>query len=225
MLIKAFAAWNSDKVPRLAASLSFYAVLSLAPLLVLAVALASPFLGSQAVRSQVFHDARLAFGGGAAELLDTLLVGAAHPAGSIAAAVVGLTLALFGASNLFLQLEDSVMTIWKLPVEGGGWKKLLTYRAFAVLLVIAFALLIFAWLALDAWLGWFARHLGGRIALRLASLILSLIFMFGVSAIAFKALPRRLVAWPDVWPGAILTAIGFVATKYLLSLYFSFSSV
>lgn len=225
LLVKAALNWNEDRIPRLSASLAFYAVLSLAPLLVLSVAIVGPLLGGAAVRARMFREAAATFGRGAAQFLDSLITSAAHPGASILAGLISLLLALYGASSLFLQLEDSVNAIWRVEPRRGALRAFIVGRAVSISMVLVSAMIVFAWLAIDSWLGFMVRHAGIHGLWRTVSVVLSFFFMLGVCSISFKSLPHRMVAWIDVLPGSLVAALGFVISKLLLSLYFTYSSV
>lgn len=225
LLAEAGKRWGEDRVPRLSAALAFFTVLSLSPLLLLAVAIGSSMLGEDSTRARLFQEVRLNLGLESAKLLDSFIVHTANAGGGYVAGLVSLAVAIFGASNLFIHLEDGINGIWRLSSGTSAIKRFLLSRMLAILMVLCFALLVFAWTAVDSWLGWRIAHAGVHHLWRLASIFLSFFFMLAVSSATYRSLPRNQVQWSDTWPGAIVTSIGFVASKFALSLYFAFSSV
>src|SRR5688572_1279991 len=136
--------WRADKAQRLGAALAYYAVFSLAPLLLLAVALASLYYGPRAARGELQEKLADAIGPQAATAVQDLLGEAHFSGGTWAATLVGLGMALFGASGVFLQLQDALNTIWRVEPSGRrGPIRLLLERFWsflAVVLVIALVL-------------------------------------------------------------------------------------
>ena len=225
LLAESWRSWNNDRASRLAASFAFYAVLSLSPLLVFAVAIASSVMSDLEVKTRVLREARVNLGPQTATFLDGLITNTSAPRANYIAGAVSLVFVLFGASNLFVQLEDTVNVIWRMQGPKNAIKGFIVSRALSVLMVILFSVAIFAWVALDSWLGWIVRHAGINHGWRFGSMIFSFFFMLGVCSVTFRSLPRKMVAWKDVWPGALITSLGFVLTKFILSLYFSYSGL
>lgn len=222
---KAFKNWQEDNAPRLAASFSFYAMLALSPMLVVAVAIASRFLGTSQAGLHIVHVAQSYLGKGGSEFLEQLVQSSSKPTTSIVASVISIGLAIFGASNLFQQLSDSVNYMWGAKPSQGGIKNFLIGKVTAIVMMIVFAALFVAWLAVDSWLGYMERHVPGFQGWQLVSLLASTVFLTFVFAASFRAMPQGMVAWGDVWYGAIAAAIGFALAKFLLGLYFAYSGV
>ncbi len=225
LFLQTFKSWSEDRASRLAAAFAFYAVLSLSPLLVFAVALAGSALSDIDVKTRVLREARVNFGPQTAAFLQSLISNAASPGAGYVAGVISLTFVLFGASNLFVQLEDTVNFIWRIKSTRSIVRGFFVTRAFSIAMVLVFSIAVFAWVVLDSWLGWIVKHAGIHHGWRISSIVFSFFFMLGMCAVAFRSLPRNMVAWHDVWPGAVVTALGFVVTKFILSLYFTYSSV
>ena len=222
---KAFEGWVKDNATRLSAALAFYAMLSLSPTLVLAVAISSRVLGSSHEGMHVVHLAEGYLGKSGSAFLETLIQTSARPGTSIIASLLSLGVAMFGASNLFAQLNESVNSIWNANPWSPGIKGFVVSKAVSILMFIAFAMLFVTWLALDSWVGWIEAHTPGFQGWAMVSFVVSLLFLTLVFAAAFRAIPHGMVAWGDVWIGAITTAFGFAVSKFLLSLYFSYSTV
>ena len=225
LYLKAFQSWIKDGAPRLAAAFSFYAMLALSPLLVLGVAIASRILGDSQEGMHVVHIAEGYLGREGSKFLESLIQNSAKPGASAIASALSIAVAIYGATNLFGQLSESVNTIWNAKSGSAGIKGFLLNKVIAVAMFLAFSAVFVAWLGIDSWLGWLEAHTPGVQGWELWSVLISAIFLTGVFGVSFRALPKGMVAWGDVWIGAITTAVGFSVSKFLLSLYFSYSSV
>lgn len=222
---KAFQNWQEDNAPRLSASFSFYAMLAMAPMLVVSVAVASRFLGTSQAGLHIVHVAQSYLGKAGSEFLEQLVQSTSKPATSAIASLISIGLAIFGASNLFAQLSDSVSYIWNAKPSQGGLKNFLLGKITAIAMFVIFAALFVVWLGVDSWLGYMERHIHGFQGWQVISLFASTLFLTIVFAISFRSLPKGMVAWGDVWYGAITTALGFAVAKFLLGLYFAYSGV
>lgn len=225
LLVKAFKNWQEDNAPRLAASFSFYAMLALSPMLVVAVAIASRFLGTSQAGLHIVHVAESYLGKGGSAFLEQLVQSASKPTTSIVASLISIGLAIFGASNLFQQLSDSVNYMWGAKPSQGGIKNFLLSKVTAIVMMIVFSALFVAWLGVDSWIGYMERQTPGFQGWSIISLFASTLFLTLVFAASFRAMPQGMVAWGDVWYGAIAAAIGFALAKFLLGLYFAYSGV
>lgn len=225
LALKTLANWSEDNVPRLAAAFSFYAILSLAPLLVLAVAIGGMYLGNRAVEGRVISEATATLGGDSAKLIGSLIDSAHQKTDLSIAALISLVVTFFSASNLFLQLDDSVNAIWDIKQTGSAVRNLVVTRIVAFLSVLVFGAIVLAWLVLDSWLTWIAQKTPGFQGWPYLSFGVAVVFLIGVFAVSFKSLPKGKVAWKDVWIPAVVTGVGIAASKFLLSLYFSHAGV
>jgi membrane protein len=218
--------WGDDQVPRLSAALTFYAMLSLAPMLVLAVTTAGFMYGEESARANITEQIKSALGEAQAAFVKSLLQPHSEQAG-IWAAVFSIAVLLFGASGLAEQLRDSVNAIWGLKAPQGGFLTIVKRKVFAILGVVLAAVVLLGWMILDAWLQWLSKNTVESAAplWQAVSLIVSVVLLSLVFGAMFKALPRKRVAWNDVWFAAVFTSLAFTAGRYLLSLYFAFASV
>lgn len=227
LLAKTFANWSQDNVPRLAAAFSFYAVLSIAPVLVLAVTIASIILRNVDVQQQLFRTVKEFAGGSESvvELLKDLIKNTQKGGTGTIAAIISFVVTFFSASNLFLQLQDTVNSIWGIQQRGPMIRQFITTRILAFVAVAVFGALMIAWLAVDSWLSWVARHTPGFNIGPLLSLVGAAAFFTGALAVAYKGMPKGRVAWRDVWPGAAIAAVGIALSKLAFSAYFAYANV
>ncbi len=228
---KTIAEAGEDKIPRLAASLSYYTILSLSPLLALAVTLAGFVFGEEAARGQIARQLQTVFGRQAGEAIETIIANAHRPSAGALSAVVGGVVLLVGASGVFGELQDSLNTIWEVaPRPNRGVKGIVRDRflSFTMVLGVAFLLLVSLVIsaALSAFEDWFTATFGGSGQVwHIANLAFSLGMVALLFAVMFKVVPDVKIAWSSVWVGSFVTALLFVLGKFLIGLYVAKASV
>lgn len=223
--------WSEDNVTRLSAALAFYTVLSSAPLLVLALALAGAVFGEDAARGQIASELSRVVGPAAGAGIETLLAEARAPDEGLLGSLASLVVLLFGASGVFGELQFAMNAIWNVPPKAHtGALEFMRERAMSFAMVISVALLLFASLLASTLLSaagkFFDDALPGGAALwelvnfGLSALLIALLF-----ALVFKVIPDTRVAWRDVWPGALATSLLFSLGKFVLGWYLGRASV
>ncbi len=226
------AEWQRDKVSRLAAALAYYTTFSLAPILVIVIAVASFLFEQSTVQTRVIEQLQGLLGQNGADLVQEMLVSAqANEGDGFWATVISVGLLILGASGLFIQLQDALNTVWNLEIkpDAGLWR-LIRDRllSFGMILVIGFLLLVSLLLsaALAAISGLFGDTLFGW---DLGWRILNAAVSFGIITLLFgliyKILPDATVSWRDVRVGAAMTALLFTLGKSLIGIYLGNSSV
>lgn len=225
LLAKTFENWSNDNIPRLAAAFSFYAVLSLAPVLVLVVVGAGYFYGEGAARDRLLSEVASAVGPQGKNLVAELIDNSNKPGASVIATLLSLMVTFFSASNLFIALQESINAIWGIQEKVSLVRGLILTRVTAFLSVMFFGVVVLGWLTLDSWLGWLSRRTEGFQGWQAVSFVVTLVFLTGVFLVALKQLPREKLQWSDVLPGAFATALGFGVSKLLLSFYFAYANV
>ena len=226
--------WARDDVPRLSASLAFYLILALSPLLLFLVGFIGLLPQTSSFQGAFLASIRDTIGQDQQQFIQTLMPQpGAHPATGIAATVIGLTLSLFGASGVFQQLRLAANTVWDVK-SAGGLKVALVARLGSLLMVFFGVAIAVAWVSFDTWL-LFLRHraqaesasVGLREvfwpAWRLVSFVISWAFWAPIHAAIFRYLPKVKVEMRDVWTAAILTALALAVAKLVLSDYFLYS--
>jgi membrane protein len=223
--------WVGDRCYRLGASLAYYAIFSLFPLLLLLVTVVGYLLGDSAsARLRLLDSLGGATGSPAVRSLldDTLASMQAHRAARGIGMVVGLVTLLFGASGVFSELDTSLNAIWRVSERSADtlWKSVLEFlrgKALAFGLVIASGVLFLASLATDTALNTFANAASGRFPIPFAwggvELLASIVFLTVSLAAMYRTLPHTRVAWRDVLGGALLAAALLTALKWLLAYY------
>jgi membrane protein len=216
---------SEDKIPRLAASLSYYTVLSLSPLLAVAIAIAGLVVGEEAARGQIAGELQSVFGLQAGEAIQTIVANAHRSGSGTLSTVVGGVVLLVGASGVFGELQDSLNTIWEVaPKPNRGIKGLLRDRFFSFTMVLGVAFLLLVSLLVSAALAaagkWFAASFSGSEGIWHAlNFVVSLGVIAVLFALLFKVVPDVTISWKDVWIGAVVTALLFVLGKFLIGLY------
>lgn len=228
--------WNRHNASRLGAAVAYYTALSVAPLLVLVVAIAGVAFGAQAVRGEIVWQVENLVGPDIARIIQDLLR-SAHQRGpsGVAATVIGAATLLLGASAVFSELRDALNIIWNAPGAQSGFTGMLRFRlfAFAVVLAVGFLLIVsLAASALLAFLGDFAKsHLaalqfsGILFTLKLVEPFLSVFVFTFLFALIYKYIPDVHIEWAEVWIGAAVTAVLFTIGKILIGLYLGKASV
>lgn len=216
---------GEDKIPRLAAALSYYTVLSLSPLLVVAIAVAGLVFGQQAAQGQITQQLQQVFGPEAGDALQTLVAHANKPGAGVISTVVGAVVLLFGASGVFGELQDSLNTIWEVtPRPDRGIMGIIRDRFFSFTMVVGVAFLLLVSLVISAVLAalgtWFESALGlPTWAWHVVNFAASFVIIAGLFALLFKVVPDVKISWRDVRVGAAVTALLFTIGKYLIGLY------
>jgi membrane protein len=222
---QAYNDWLQDRAPTLGAALAFYSILSIAPLLVIAVAIAALAFGQEAAHGRLLFELRGLLGEEGAGAVNEMLKHADKPAEGTLATVLGLVTLLFGASGVFGELQSAMNTIWKVPPRPHtGWMALVRQRFQSFAMVLGTGFLLLVSLILSAVIAGVGQIVGNVFPaveplLHLGSTLVTLIVASLLFAMIFKLLPDTPVAWRDVWVGALLTAALFTIGKTLIALY------
>lgn len=224
--------WQEDKVPLWAAALSYYTVFSIAPLLVIAIAIAGAVFGQEAAQGQMIGQIQGLVGREGAEAIQMMLQNASQPeSGGAIATIFSITILFLGASGVFGQLQDALNTIWGVkPKPGQGMMSFLQSRllSFAMVVVIGFLLLVSLILsAVLSLIGTWFGHLLPNFApiAQFLNFVVSFSVITLLFAAIYKFLPDVKVPWSDLWIGAAFTSILFTIGKFLIGLYLGSSGV
>jgi membrane protein len=222
--------WMEDKVPRLAAALAFYTILSAAPLLVIALAIVGLFLHQdQNVQNQLVDQLSSLVGEEGGQAIQTMIEHASRPGSSIPAMIVGIVVLLAGASGVFAELQDSLNTIWGvMPKPGRGILGTIRDRFLSLVMVFGTGFLLLVSLVISTVLAALTRFVGlsgvGVVG-QLVNFCVSLVVVTLLFAMIYKFLPDVKITWRDVWIGALATAVLFTIGKLLIGLYLGHASV
>jgi membrane protein len=232
-----FQDWKEDKASRLSAALAYYTIFSLAPMLLIILAVTSIFWSRDAVQTQVLNQVQGLVGAQGRTFISDLLTSASSPARGILGTIIGVVTLLWGALGVFNELHNALNTIWEVEEEEEtksgfieGFKKILFGRLLSFGMILGIGFLLLVSLVISAGLSSMQETIGNAIPLSEILLqILNLIISIGVItvlfALIFKFLPDAEIAWRDVWLGAFVTSLLFSLGKFLIGLYLGNSTV
>lgn len=215
----AFKDWSSDKASRLAASLAFYTIFAIAPLLIVVVEIAGALLGGpghqHVLLDQIMSEMRPAIGdNGTKAIGDIIQATFNHRSSGRLATIVGWVLFAVAASGLIVAVQDALDTIWHVKAEGGIVRTILArIKSFSI--IGAAAILVVAMAFATAFVSAFVHGS----ATKVANAVLLLAFVTLITAAIYKWLPKIQLSWRDVWIGAIVSSVLSVIGQYLIGLY------
>lgn len=225
LLKETYTRWSAAKPFQLAAALAYYTLFSLAPLLLIAIAVAGLVFGRETTERQILTTFQGLVGPQGAQAIQGMLQSASAPTSGLLATVIGIVTLGIGAGGVVGQLQEALNTIWEVEVKPGGglWSLIRTrFISFAMVLGVGFLLLVSLLIsaALAAMLQVTRGILpGGEVLWHAIEFIVSLGLITVLFALIFKVLPDVQIAWRDVGIGAALTAVLFTVGKFLLGLY------
>ena len=222
--------WNKDNAPRLGAALAYYTVFSLAPLLVVVIAIAGLAFGPAAARGQILWQIDDLIGKQGAEAVQGMLQAAWSPAEGILATVLSLIALVFGASLVVSELRNSLNEVWNVPApetaQGvvAGVVDLIHQRLYAFFLVLGIGFLLLVSLVVNAALAALGRYFQGwlptpEFVLQAANFVVWFAVTTLVFALIYKVVPDVKIAWSDVVIGAAMTSLLFTVGKLVIALY------
>ena len=227
LLKQTFSEWLEDKAPQLGAALAYYTVFSLAPLILVLLAIVGLLFRNDpgGAWNKITEQMSYFLDKSAVEVVQNIAQKAAQPNKSLLATIIGILLALFGASGVFGQLQDALNIIWGVRAKPGAgiWGFLRSrFLSFAMVGGVCFLLLVS--LTLESVLKGFSHYIqgvlpGGIVIAIAVYWIFDLAVVILLFAIIFKFLPDAKIRWRDVWIGAAITAIFFAIGKWALGLY------
>ncbi|MEO8847979.1 MAG: YihY/virulence factor BrkB family protein [Casimicrobiaceae bacterium] len=230
-LRQAFADWRADFATSMGAALAFYALFSIAPVIIIAVAAAGLVFNEQAIRGEVFMQLRNVIGDAGAATVQQLVVNASSPRASWIATLVSIGMLLVGATTVFAELQSDLDRIWKTPSNARyGFMDLVRARLMTFALVMGIGALMLASLVLTTTVSlvgqWWGGWLGGwSTVVQVVDLVVSFGLAWGLFAMIYKILPSCNVMWRDVWIGALVTSILFSVGRVAIGIYLAHSDV
>lgn len=216
--------WWNDRAMSLGASISFFTVFSLAPMLLAAISVAGLIFGRQAAQGAVVAELGGLAGDEAAQAIDAMIANVSDFGSGAIGTAIGVGTFLILATGAFVEIQDSLNLVWKVRPSGGGIRSFLRTRILSLALVICIGFLLLVSLLLDAALGAAGSYLGASISgaatvLRVVNSVVALVMATLLFAAIFKILPAVDLAWRDVWIGALATGVAFTLGKVLIGLY------
>ncbi len=233
VLIKSAAlSWVDDYAPSMGAALSYYTLFSIAPLLLIVIALAGLVFGPDAARGEILGQLRGLMGEEGARAVQALLESANQPGKGIVATVTGAVFLLIGATTVFVELQNALDRIWRVPVPlklSGIWSLFRSHlMSVGLILCIGFLLMVSlvtsaALAAVGKW--WGPLFAGGELLGHTITFVLDFTMTCVMFALIYKIMPRARIHWTDVWMGAAVTALLFTIGKLLIGLFIGKSGI
>jgi membrane protein len=226
MFWQALNEWYDDSCLRMSASLAFYAVLSLSPLILLVVSITGPLLGADVAREEIVRQFANLIGYDNAQYLSRILQNANRPFSGIIGTLISLFTLAIGATGAFAELQSAIDIVWNVKKrEEGKILSFLRQRFLSVIAIVGIAFLLLASLILHAglaaWLKYMEKYTGmsTMLNIELINFVASFVLSYLLFAIIFLTLPSVRLKWKDVWFGSFVTALLFSFGKYLIGLY------
>lgn len=222
----------SDNGMKLSASLSYYTIFSLGPVLILLISFAGILFGRDAVKGKLFYQINGLVGNEAALQIQEIIQNIEQSQFSTSGAAIGIVILIIGATGVFAEIQDSINYIWSLKSKPKkGWLKLLINRLLSFSLIVSFGFILMVSLAVHALMDLLYDKLQRLFddATVIIFQTVNYIILFGVIstlfAIIFKVLPDGLIRWKDAYVGAFFTAIFFLIGKFLIGFYLAKSEI
>ena len=229
---KAGVAWMDDFAPSMGAAISYYTVFSLAPLLVIVIAIAGAVFGREAVTGQIVAQLSGLIGNDGAQVVQGLVAAASDTDKGLIAGLISVVVLLIGATTVFAELQSALDRIWHVPVaqKPSGIMALLRTRLVSFGLILGVAFLLMVSLSVSAGIAAFGAWAGGmlpgsELLLQALNMAISVCIATLLFAMIYKLMPSTPIAWRDVWIGAGVTAVLFEVGKLLIGLYLGKSGV
>lgn len=231
VLKRAVAGWWNDNIPRMGAALAYYTLFSLAPVLIVAIAVAGLAFGPEAVRGEIVGQIEGLVGRQGAKAVQAMLEGAAKPSSSIPATVIGVITFFIGATGAFLELQHDLDAIWRVKPKASQHfvQALVKQRLISFGLVLGFAFLLLTSLVVSAALAAVHSYMGNAfpgvaVVWEAVNVVVSLAVITVLFAMIYKVLPDVKLSWRDVWIGGLVTAGLFTIGKSLIGVYIANSA-
>jgi membrane protein len=213
--------WINDNAPRLGASVAFYALLSLAPVIIVAVAVAAVVYGQQAAQGRLALEIEGIAGPYVARTIQEVIKGADQPRSGAIATLLGVATLVFGATSMFVELHDAMNTIWGVPLpfdrsHAATIIRLIRDRFYSFASVTGIGFLLLIALVLSAWVATMRIDVSRAATFMILFLVVAVLF-----ATLFKIVPDVTLKWSDVALGAMITSLLFMLGKQVMGLYFA----
>jgi membrane protein len=235
LLKLAYQGWKEDRASRLAAALAYYTIFSLAPLLVIIIAITGLIWEADVVRTQLLNQIQGLVGVEGANFVADLISGTGSPTEDIVATIIGVITLLFGTLGVFNELHNSLNIIWEVEEEKPkGFlqtvKKVIIDRLLSFTMILGIGFLLLVSLVISAGLSATQETIGNAIPvseliLQIVNTVISIGVITVLFALMYKFLPDAEIAWRDVWVGAFITSVFFSLGKTAIGLYLGNSGV
>ena len=232
MIKETVSAWVDDFAPSMGASIAYYTVFSIAPLLIIVIAIAGFVWGEEAASGYLYTQLGGILGDEGTRAVQAMVASASDKKDGVIASVTGVVLLALGATTVFAELQSDLDRIWKAPAvkKPEGLWGMLRSRVLSLGLVVSIGFLLLVSLVVSAALAAFGKWWGGAFGdvewlFHILDFVVSIGVITVMFALMYKILPRVDIAWHDVWIGAVVTALLFTIGKFAVGMYVGRSSV
>jgi len=224
-LLKAtYQQWNEHKSPRLAAALAYYTIFAIAPLLVIAIAIAGLVFGHDAAARQILGQIGGLIGHKSQAQLASMISAASSAKSGIIAGVLGVITLVLAASGVVLQLQDALDVIWDVEEQKAGLWETIRTRILSIGMLLGLAFLLIVSLVVSAGLSAINTYTSALLPaaaylMQFVNVLFDIVILSVLFGIIYKFLPKAVVSWKDVRVGAVITAVLFLVGQFLITLY------
>jgi membrane protein len=222
--------WNNDRASRKGAALAFYTVFSLAPILIVAIAIAGMFFGKEAARGEIYTQMSDLLGAQGAQAIQAMIQNASRPGAGLFATIIGVVTLVVGATTALAELKDGLDQIWEVsPERTSGFWYFLRKRLLSIGLILSIGFLLLVSLVFSAVLAALAKRWGPEdttgMVLEAVNFLFAFLLVTLLFAMIYKILPSARIAWRDVLIGSVVTAALFSIGKFAIGLYLGNSAI
>lgn len=222
----------NDNAMKLGASLSFYTIFSIAPMLIIIISLTGIFFGAEAVEGKIYGEIKSLVGSDAALQIQEIIKNIEGTGHTSIGAFIGFLILFIGTTGVFTEMQDSINYIWSIKAKPKrGWLKILRDRGISFSLIISLGFIMLVSLIVSAFLDVMNERLQRLFneatvqILYLLNLGIMLVIITGLFSVIFKVLPDAKIRWRDAFIGSVFTAVLFLIGKFLIGLYLGNSSI
>lgn len=232
VLKKSFDGFIDDKVLKLSASLAYYTVFSIGPMIIVVIYVAGLIYGREAAQGTIFEQIKGLVGANAALQIQDMIKNAAFSNQGSFAFTVGIITLIIGATGVFAEVQDSVNQIWNLkPKPKKGWLKILTDRLLSFSVIISLGFILLVSLLVNGIIELLMEKLQTRfpnvavVVIYIVNLLITFLVISTLFGVIFKVLPDAIIKWKDVMVGSMVTAVLFMLGKFAITFYIGKSDV
>jgi membrane protein len=232
ILWQAWEGFSDDGCMKLAASLSYYTIFAVAPLLIVIISLVGSIFGRDAVQGRVYEQIRVLVGSDAALQIQSIIANLQQTHNTALGTIIGVAILFVGATGVFTEIQSSINYIWSVKAKPKkGWLKYLINRALSFSLVLALGFLLIVSLIASTVLSVLSNKLIAHFPvytvylLNTLNLILLLVSITSLFMVIYKVLPDAVISWRDALVGAIFTSLLFMAGRYIIGIYLGRSNL
>lgn len=230
LLKETYIQWSEDKASHLGAALAFYTIFSLAPILIIVVAVVGFVLGKESVQIYLLAELTKVLGETNATYVMTTIQSSYQAGSGLHATIIALVIMLVGSTTVCVMLQDALNTMWGVDTSSSGFLHYIKNRALSFLVILLVGFFLFLSMILSSLISTVNLFLSNYVHIpfilfALSDNIVSLILLAILFALLFKVLPDVKISWRDVWVGGTITALLFTLGKFLLGIYLARSTI